>query len=199
VTARRRFPDPGALARARTLLLGAGVFVPVGTWEGLATICDSAWLPLTGRPSPAIARVVRRRLRRLASAPLTLVEAAARPRGEDVVHLRGLCAPLAFGDAATTLWRVERVRERDGLWLVEAHRDFVLTDPEGGQVVVVAAGGHLINGDVLRPGDEVSVFGFLDDIPDRTGLGRSLHARGGLVPALRSGAELPLLVSRVVR
>ena len=199
MSARRRFPDPGALSRARALLLEAGVPVPLGSWEGLATICDTAWLPVTGRPSPAVARVVRRRLRRLVSAPLTLAGASALPRGTDVVHLRGVCAPLAPARAESILWRVDRVRDEDGLWLVEAHHDFALTDAEGRRVLVTTAGGHLVDADVLRSGDEVSVFGFLDEAPDRAGLARSTHGRSGLSPALRSGAELPLLVSRVVR
>jgi hypothetical protein len=43
------------------------------------------------------------------------------------------------------------------------------------------------------------VFGFADEVPDRWGLAPGLHGRGALLATIRSGSELPLLLTRVVR
>jgi hypothetical protein len=197
VKVRRPLPPAGALARARALVLEAGVELPLPSWDGIAVICDTPWLPVTGRATPAVARVTRRRLRLLAAAPRTVADAAAAPRGE-LVHVRGQATALADTRRAP-LWRVATARGEGGPWLVEEGDDFLLTDPEGGRVAVIAAGGHLVSGAVLRSGDEVSVFGFVDEAPDAFGLGRGARGRGGVAPALRSGSALPLLVSVIRR
>jgi len=69
----------------------------------------------------------------------------------------------------------------------------------GGAVFVLSNGGHLASATPLRAGDEVSVFGFADEVPDRLGMASAPHGRGGLLPAIRSGSELPLLLTSVVR
>jgi hypothetical protein len=185
------------LAAARALLLelapSTGA-MPFASWTSLATICDTGWLPASRRPSAALARVTRRRLRVLATAPLSFAAFARLQAGEGPVHLQGTCAPLSAGDSEP-LWSVETAVADDGMrQLAEQGSDFLLSLGDGEVVRVLAAGGHLISADVLRIGDAVSVFGFADDTADRTGLGPSPHGRGGLVRALRSGSELPLLV-----
>ena len=117
------------------------------------------------------------------------------PAGEGPVHLQGTCAALSGGWGGAPLWSVETVVAADGSrQLAEQGDDFLLSLPDGDAVRVLADGGHLVSADVLRIGDAVSVFGFADETADRSGLGPSAHGRGGLVRALRSGSELPLLV-----
>lgn len=193
-----KFPEPGTLAAARALLLelapttGA---VPFDSWTSLATICDTGWLPASRRPSAALVRVTRRRLRVLATAPLSFAAFARLPPGEGPVHLHGTCAALSGGWGDAPLWSVETVAAADGSrQLAEQGSDFLLSLRDGERVRVLADGGHMVSADVLRIGDAVSVFGFADETADRRGLGPSAHGRGGLVRALRSGAELPLLV-----
>jgi len=207
-----KVPPPGALSRARAWLLEAapdalGAF---DSWTSLACICDSGWLAPLQRPvhphsphlphSPhsAMARVARRRLRVLASRPLGYAAFTALRAGDGPVHLRGRCASLP-GHGASPIWRTEeRDDAADGRLLIEEAHDFVLSI-DGGDVYVLSKGGHLASAATLHAGDEVSVFGFADEIPDRWGLAPALHGRGGLLPAVRSGSELPLLLTRVVR
>ena len=203
-----RLPAPGALSRTRTWLLelapdALGIF---DTWASLASICDTGWLSALRRPlhsSSAPARVARRRLRALTSLPLSFAAFGATRSGDGPLHLRGTCAALPGHAATAPLWRVElRDDAEQGSLLIEEGRDFLLSVGDGadaGTVYVVAAGGHLVSSAPLRAGDEVSVFGFADRVPDRTGLAASPHGRGGLLPAIRSGSELPLLLTRVVR
>ena len=95
------------------------------------------------------------------------------------------------------LWRTEeRDDAADGRLLIEEGHDFLLSI-DGGDVYVLSKGGHLASAATLHAGDEVSVFGFADEIPDRWGLAPALHGRGGLLPAVRSGSELPLLLTQV--
>jgi len=119
--------------------------------------------------------------------------------GGGPLHLRGTCAALPGHDATAPLWRVELRddAERGGL-LIEEGRDFLLS-VDGAAVYVLSNGGHLASATPLHAGDEASVFGFADEVPDRLGMAAAAHGRGGLLPAIRSGAELPLLVTRVVR
>lgn len=189
-----RWIPPGTLSAARTLLKELGP-VPVGSWTSLASICDTAWLPAVGRSSPALARVARRRLRVLATAPLSFAAFARLEVGEGPVHVSGTCDPLPGGDEL--VWRVETAVRKDGARrLLQQGNDFLLRTPDGERVRVLAAGGLLVNGD-LHVGDAVSVFGFADEIADSTGMGPSAHGRGGLTRALRSGSALPLLVARI--
>jgi hypothetical protein len=192
-------PAPGALSRARALLLELappGLAIPFHDWASLATIWDTPWLSALRRPSTATARVARRRLRLLASAPTAFAAFAALRTGDGPVHLRGTCTALPGHDADGMLWRVE-VRDDDaaGPTLIEEASDFLLSGADGTAVYVVASGGHLVSTAPLRPGDTVSVFGFADQVPDRTGLVASPDGRGGLLPAIRSGTELPLLLT----
>jgi hypothetical protein len=194
---RRRFPEAGALARARALLLEAGLAVPMNDWASLATICDTPWLPATRRTTPSAMRIARRRLQPLLAPPVALDAIASMPRGE-VVHVQGAVQPLPAQPAGAVLWRTRTVRGSDGVWLVEEGEDLELCDPTGGRVVVLAEGGHLINGDLVCAGDPVSVFGVLDDIPDRRRLGAA-PGRTGVMPALRSSPRHPLLLSLLRR
>jgi hypothetical protein len=195
VTARRRFPEAGTLARARALLLDAGIAVPIASWSSLATLCDTPWLPVGGRTLSAT-RVVRRRLRLLGTPPSAIAAAEAAPRGE-LVHLRGIVAPLP-GGAPGPVWSVTTEKDDQGVWLVEEARDFLLTAGGAGSIGVSVAGGHLLDAEKLEVGDQVSAFGVIGDLPDDVGVRRSPHGRGGPAPVLRSGSELPLLVCRVV-
>jgi hypothetical protein len=192
-----RFPAPGTLSRARALLLAlapAGLAIPFEDWASMATICDTGWLSVPRGPLGA--RVAHRRLRLLASAPTSFAAFAALRGGEGPVHLRGTCAALPGHDATAALWRVEAREDASGAQtLVEEASDFLLSGADGGTVYVVANEGHLVSAAPVRPGDTVSVFGFADEVPDRTGLVSSPHGRGGLLPAIRSGSELPLLVT----
>ena len=192
-------PAPGALSRARAWLLevvpdALGSF---DSWTSLACICESGWLAPLGRPTTSMARVARRRLRVLASRPLTYAAFTALRAGEGPAHVRGRCASLP-GQAASPIWRTEeRDDATEGRLVIEEGHDFLLSI-DGGDVYVLSKGGHLASVAPLHAGDEVSVFGFADEIPDRWGLAPALHGRGGLVPAVRSGSELPLLLTRVV-
>jgi hypothetical protein len=193
-----KFPEPGTLAAARALLLelapSTGA-VPFDSWTSLATICDTGWLPASRRPSAAVARVTRRRLRVLSTTPLSAAAFARLQAGEGPIHLQGTCTPLSAGDASAPQWSVETIVAANGQrQLAEQGSDFLLSLPGGEVVRVLADGGHLVSADVLRIGDAVSVFGFADETADRSGLGPSPHGRGGPVRALRSGSELPLLV-----
>jgi hypothetical protein len=193
-----KVPAPGALSRARAWLLevvpdALGSF---DSWTSLACICESGWLAPLRRPTTAMARVARRRLRVLASRPLTYAAFAALRAGEGPVHLRGRCASLP-GQGASPLWRTEeRDDAAEGRLVIEEGHDFLLSI-DGGDVYVLSKGGHLASVAPLHAGDEVSVFGFADEIPDRWGLAPALHGRGGLLPAVRSGSELPLLLTQV--
>jgi hypothetical protein len=198
-----KVPAPGALARARAWLLEAvpDARVSFDSWASLACIVDSGWLAPLRRPSSAMARVARRRLLVLASRPLTYPAFTALRAGDGPVHLRGRCAAVPNVDwqAASPIWRTE---ERDdaveGRVLIEEGQDFLLSI-DGGDVYVLSSGGHLASAVPLQAGDEVSVFGFADEVPDRLGLAPGLHGRGGVLPAIRSGSELPLLLTSVVR
>ena len=130
-----KFPEPGTLAAARALLLelapttGA---VPFDSWTSLATICDTGWLPAARRPSAALARVTRRRLRVLATPPLSFAAFARLPAGEGPVHLQGTCAALSGGGGSAPLWSVETVVAADGSrQLAEQGNDFLLSLPGG--------------------------------------------------------------------
>jgi hypothetical protein len=170
--------DPGQLIRARALLLELGIPIPVPSWEALATLCDTGWLA-----AGASERIARRRLRLLSSAPTPFARAAAAIGSGAPIHLRGTC----------------RRDAGDQRWTVEEGSDFLLVGPEGGYAHVLAEGGHLVFPAALSGGEEVSVFGFADETADRSGLARSPNGRGGRLLALRTGAELPLLVTGVVR
>ena len=203
-----KLPAPGTLSRTRTWLLelapdALGIF---DTWASLASICDTGWLSPLRRPvhpHSATARIARRRLRVLTSLPLSFAAFGALRSGDGPLHLRGTCAALPGHDATVPLWRVElRDDPEQGRLLIEEGRDFLLSVGDGAAgdtVYVAAAGGHLVSSAPLRAGDDVSVFGFADEVPDRTGRAASPHGRGGLLPAIRSGSELPLLLTHVVR
>ena len=166
--------------------------MPFDDWASLATICETAWFRVTA----ATARVARRRLRLLTSSPTSFTAFAAMRAGDGPLHLRGTCAALPGHDPGAALWRVEaRDDAATGRTLIEEGSDFLLSGPGGGTIYVLASGGHLVSPAPLRPGDAVSVFGFADEVPDRTGLVSSPHGRGGLLPAIRSGSELPLLLT----
>jgi hypothetical protein len=200
-------PAPGALSRARAWLLELApeALAIFDTWTSLSGICDSGWLvgsrrPV-GLPSSATDHIARRRLRVLTSRPLGLSAFTAVRPGEGPLHLRGTCAGLPGHDPGAPLWRVEtRDGEGEGRVLVEEGYDFLLMVGDGaaaaaGVVYVAAAGGHLVSRGSVRASDEVSVFGFADEVADVTGLAAAPHGRGGLLPAIRSGSELPLLVT----
>ena len=196
-------PPPGSLPRVRRLLLGlmplplANAFAD---WASLAAICDTGWL-LASRPaSAATERIAQRRLRALAARPSSFATFAALRPGHGPVHLRGTCVALPGKDAARALWWLEVGEQADlGRVLIEEGNDFLLSVEGGGEVYVLSRGGHLVSGAPLHAGDTVSVFGFTDAVPDAIGLVASPSGRGGLLPAIRSGSELPLLVTKVVR
>jgi hypothetical protein len=189
---RRPYPEQGALARARAVLLEVGLEVPVRAWTDLALILGTAWLPVLPHATPSVARILRRRLAPLLAPPLALSAAWARPRGE-IVHLAGTASPFVAGSRAP-LWQVTRTEDESGAWLTEEAEDFLLTDPDGDRACVVVDEAHLIGAETLHPGQPVSVFGFLDEIPDRLGLARSPHGRVGVILALQSRSDWPLLV-----
>jgi hypothetical protein len=203
----RKPPAPLVLSRARGLVrkLGAGsILLPLDSWQSLAAIWGTGWLPAALSDSGALADVTMRRLRVLASLPISFAGVGARRPGSGPLHLQGTCAALPGHDPSASLWRVEEHEDAtEGRLLVEEAQDFLLSvargpAEEGGLVYVAAAGGRLASTRPVRPGDEVSVFGFADEVVDRLGLSAS-HGRGGVLPAIRSGSELPLLVTHVVR
>ncbi|MES1210058.1 MAG: hypothetical protein ABUS79_29330 [Pseudomonadota bacterium] len=194
-------PDRSALDRARVLLFDIVARDPdgplargldrFGSWRSLAAVVGTDWLPIGGRLSPSAMRVARRNLRVLGS-PAAEIPAAA--VGE-AVQVAGIIAPLP-GDPGGALWRAEVIDDADGRWLSDDGRDFLLV-AKGGRVLVLADGGRLLNAESLHVGDEVAVFGTVDEAPDAAGL--SASPRGGLVLALRSGPTRPLLVSVIRR
>jgi hypothetical protein len=200
-----KFPAPGALSRARMWLLELAPesLSMFDNWASLANLCDTGWLMPLRRPAyshSATARVARRRLRVLASLPLTFSAFTALRSGDGPAHLRGTCAALPHHDPTVPLWHVEAQDDPgEGRVLIEEGRDFLLSVDGGGPIYVLSNGGHLAGAAPVRAGDEVSVFGFADEVPDRWGLASAPHGRGGLLPAIRSGSELPLLVTHVVR
>jgi len=196
-------PPPGALARARALLLELAALplaVEFDDWASLAGICDTGWLLASQRPSAATARIALRRLRALAALPVRFEAFATRRSGDGPIHLRGTCSPLPGRDAAAPVWWLEVNEDAEsGRVLTEDGNDFLLSLDGGGVVYVLSNGGHLVSRDPVRAGDAVSVFGFADAVADAIGLATARSGRGGLLPAIRSGTELPLLVTRVVR
>ena len=195
-----KLPAPGALARARAWLLEAApdARVSFDSWASLACIVDSGWLAPLRRPSTAMARIARRRLLVLASRPLSYTAFTALRAGDGPVHLRGRCTAIA-GQGAPPIWRTEEQDDAvEGRVLIEEGHDFLLSI-DGGDVYVLSSGGHLASAAPLQAGDEVSVFGFADEVPDRLRMASAPHGRGGLLPAIRSGSELPLLLTHVVR
>ena len=109
------------------------------------------------------------------------------------MHLAGSAGPFV-ASSRSALWQVTRSEDESGAWLSEEAEDFLLTDPDGDRACVVVDDGHLIGAETLHPGQPVSVFGFLDEVPDRMGLARSPHGRVGVIPALQSRSDWPLLV-----
>ncbi len=194
------YPAPGALTRARSRLfeLAPEALALFDNWASLACLCDTGWLAL-GRPSSAMARIVRRRLRVLTSLPLSFSAFTAQRAGEGPVHLQGKCVALPGHGGGAPIWRTDvRDDASAGRLLIEDGRDFLLSI-DGGDVYVLSNGGHLVSATPLCAGDDVSVFGFADEVADRWGLTSGAHGRGGLLAAIRSGSELPLLLARVVR
>jgi len=200
-----KYPAPGALPRARAWLsrLAPRALARFDHWTSLACICDTGWLAGTRRladpVSAAMAQIMRRRWLVLTSPPLAFSKFTALRAGDGPVHLRGRCAGLPGHDAAEPLWRTEvQDDQAEGRVLIEEGHDFLLS-VAGGAVFVLSNGGHLASATPLRAGDEVSVFGFADEVPDRLRMASAPHGRGGLLPAIRSGSELPLLLTHVVR
>ena len=202
-----RFPDQGTLSRARALLLevasaggnGTAVSAALGafpTWESLATICDTPWLAPARHFSNASIRIIRRRLLLLGSMPIVFGNGNSEPEPNGgPVHVRGVCALHPAGRPAAEIWRVTvRADFLGERWVIEEGRDFLLRTPDGVGPLVLSRGAHLAGASVVREGDEVSVFGYLDETPDPTGMARSAHGRGGLALGVRSGTDLPLLV-----
>jgi hypothetical protein len=163
--------------------LGKGL-ARFGTWQSLAAILGTGWLPLPPRASAAQARIIRQRLRELGADCSSDAACGACDRLPDS---RG-------GD----LWRASVVEQADGLWAVDEGQDFLLRDAAG-PTLVLAARGRLTNAPQLRPGDDVMVFGLAGEAPDRLGLSGAPHGRGGFVRAICSGKSHPLLVSVIRR
>ncbi len=194
-------PDRMALDRARALLfdvVGRDPDGPLargldrfGSWRSLAAVVGTDWLPIGGRVAASAMRVARRNLRFLGS---PAAEMGAVVVGEPV-QVQGTVGALP-GDPGGVLWRAEVVDDADGPWLSDEGRDFLLVGTTA-TLLVLAAGGRLLNAERLHVGDEVAVFGTADEAPDPAGLSGSL--RGGLVRALRSGPTRPLLVSVIRR
>ena len=202
-----KLPAPGALTAARALVRKLGARsreLPFDSWQSLAAIWDTGWLPAALWDSPALAWVTLRRLRALRSRPLSYETFAARRAGDGPLHLQGICAAVS-GQYPATLWRIdERDDATEGRVLVEEGHDFWLSvGPEPVEecpvVYVLSKGGHLASERPVQAGDQVSVFGFADEVPDRWGRASAVHGRVGTMPAIRSGSELPLLVTHVVR
>ncbi|HLK93263.1 MAG TPA: hypothetical protein VKZ18_25440 [Polyangia bacterium] len=198
---KRPFPPRWIVDWARGLLreivasdpeLGKGL-ARFGTWQSLAAVVGTDWLPLPRRASPGVARVVRQRLRALAAQPRDAVP----PDAGQPVQLRGTCAPLPGG--APQLWSTTIVEDGDGMWVADEGQDFVLRGAGGEATLVLARGGRLVNAPRLDAGDEVIVFGLADRAPDRVGLAGTPGGRGGFVPALRSDSSRPLLLCLIRR
>jgi hypothetical protein len=173
--------------------LGKGL-ARFATWQSLAAVLGTGWLPLPRRASAGTARIVRQRLRALGAAP----SGDKLPVDGEPVQVRGTCASLPGSAGRGDLWRAAVVEDAQGLWAVDEGEDFLLRGA-GGPTLVLAAGGRLVNAARLVPGDEVAVFGLADQAPDRLGLEGAPHGRGGFVRAIRSGPSHPLLVSVIRR
>jgi hypothetical protein len=207
---RRQVPSAAVLASVRALLLDAAArdpggrlaegFARFGSWDSLAAVAGTAWLPIGQRFTTGVAaRTARRWLRFFGSEPAPIADLVAIGDAEPV-HVRGLSTRLGAHGASVVIWRTWTAADEaaDRAQIDEA-ADFVLTDAAGTPALVLVDGGRLVNSPELRTGDEVSVFGFVDAAPDRVGLVRAPHGRGDFVSALRSSPEQPLLVSLVRR
>ncbi|HEY6476789.1 MAG TPA: hypothetical protein VI456_09430 [Polyangia bacterium] len=199
---RRQLPGRIAVEQARTLLQEAVARDPTGrlglglkrfgSWQSLAAVVGTDWLPFPRRGSAATARIVRQRLRALGAEPAPSEPAEGEPH-----QVRGACESLP-GTPAGDLWRASMVEDDAGPWAVEEGADFFVRAPDGRATLVLADGGRLVNASRLGAGDEVAVFGVGAAVPDRAGL-TGAHGRGGAIPALRSDPSRPLLVSVIRR
>jgi hypothetical protein len=198
---RRQLPGRREIEQVRALLgeiatvdpggpLGRG-FGRFGSWRALAAIAGTGWLPLPRRPSATSGQRLRQRLRALGAEPTPAAELAS---GEPV-QVRGICAPLP-GTRSGTFWRASVVEDADGAWVVDEGEPFVLSRVRERPVLVLPAGGRLVNAERLQEGDEVCVFGVAAEAPDRAGIA---HGRGGLVLSLSGSPTHPLLVSVIRR
>jgi hypothetical protein len=207
-------PEPLALARLRALLLELATsgsetlregLAGLESWSSLAALCGTEWSAGARRASTAARRVFERRLRALGAAPIPVARAASLPLGS-AVHVRGIISPVspldpAEGGLKSHIWSHSAMNTDNVRLTLEEGHDFFLTDEEEGSrqtACVIAARGHLINAVALVPGDRVSVFGFTDR--DATFAARAARVdRGGAMPALRAGDDVPLLIRRLAQ
>ena len=134
-----KFPAPGALARARALLLEARRLI--AGWPSRSTtgrrwrrICDTAWLPARGgrRPRARASRAGACGCWRRGPTPFAAFAASRARRGAGP-PARDLRARCRASDAGAPLWRVEaRDDARTAASLVEEAHDFLLAAEDGG-------------------------------------------------------------------
>ncbi|MDB4980055.1 MAG: hypothetical protein JWM82_807 [Myxococcales bacterium] len=192
-------PAPLALARLRELLLdvasdGADVtraaLEGFHSWRFVSTLCGTEWARGGRRSSLAARRVLRRRLRALGARPSSFEAASALPVGSPV-HLEGTVRSLHPGRATSHIWSHSAMQAHNVRLEVEEGHDFLLVEETGRTTRVIAARGHLINGERLAAGDRASVFGVTDLVLDGPGSARDQGAR---VLAVRAGDDAPLLI-----
>jgi hypothetical protein len=195
-------PEPLALARLRALLLDAAAsgtdLLREGvqgfqSWRFLATLCGSEWTAGTRQSTAAARRVLQRRLRVLGTRPVSLAHAAQLPVGS-ATHVRGTIRPMPQSRVTSHIWFHGAMNTDNVRFVVEEGHDFSLRDEAGETACVIAARGILINSDLLKEGDRVSVFGFTDRVADPRGLPPDHPARDASALALRSGDDRPLLL-----
>jgi hypothetical protein len=203
-------PEPRALSRMRDLLLDAAsdgspalreALEGFHSWHCLETLCGSTWASGALRGSPAVRRVLRRRLRMLGMRPISVGQATALPVGS-TIHLRGTIRSKPSGrlnSHMSHIWYQRAVTEHNVRFLVEHGHHFFLTDAEGQTARVIATRGYLVNGTELGPGDQCSVFGFTDRIADPSGQTTDVSARERTILAVRAGDDLPLIIRHVAQ
>jgi hypothetical protein len=208
-----RGPEPLALARLRELLRDIATTETLraalegfGEWRSLAALCGTQWAAGARRSSATTRRVLQRRLRALAAAPISVEEARALPFGSPV-HLRGTIRPLvpavrdgagSEGGLKTHIWSHSAMNTDNVRFELEVGHDFFLVEEKGAQTAcVIAARGHLLDADALQAGDCVSVFGFVDVTAQPTRA--TPFERGPRSLAVRAGDDVPLILRRLAQ
>jgi hypothetical protein len=181
--------------QSRALREGLSVF---RSWQDAGASVATLLPPGALRDTAASRRALQRSLRTLATEPTSIAELAARALGAPV-RVRGRILRARWR-LPSHIWSKGEISRHNVRLLIEEGHDFFLADATGQVALVLASGGYLVGDPAphVDVGDQVEVFGFLDQVIDRDLGSRARDLRAEPVAlALRSGAEQPLILRKV--